>query len=253
MKRITSLQNPLVKEAVRLRKKSEREKSGLFLVEGHAEFTKLLNAGWDYEHLFICPEMAPKMNLDGQIECTPEVFDKISYRESPDGVLAIARKKIQTLYDFKKGPLYIIAESIEKPGNLGTILRTADAVGVDGLIVCDPCTDIYNPNVVRASLGTLFSVPIVEASNEEALQWLQERHIQTVAAMPEAPQSYTKTDLSKPSAIIVGAEHQGLSPFWEKASTKKVHLPMRGSADSLNVSVATAVLLYEALRQRESK
>lgn len=253
MKQITSLQNPLVKEVGRLRKKSERDKSGLFLVEGQAEFAKLLGAGWGYEHLFICPELAPKMNLESQIECTPEVFDKISYRENPDGVLAIVRQKKKSLKNLEEGTLYIIAESIEKPGNLGTILRTADAVGVDGLIVCDSCTDIYNPNVVRASLGTLFTVPIVEATNRETLKWLQKNNVQTVAAMPEASKNYTEINFSKSSAIVVGAEHQGLSPFWEEGSSTKVHLPMRGSADSLNVSVATAVLLYEALRQRELK
>ena len=151
----------------------------------------------------------------------------------------------------KKDPFLIIAEAIEKPGNLGTILRSADAAGVDGVIVCDPCTDIYNPNVVRASVGTLFTIPVVEAAGQETLQWLQEKGIKVVAATPSAEEEFTQTCLTGPVAIAVGTEQLGLSALWMDASAIKVRIPMHGVADSLNVATATTLLLYEVVRQRQ--
>lgn len=186
-----------------------------------------------------------------------KAFQKMSYRDRPDGLLAIAPQKKMTLRDLsiqKKGPqlpFYVVAEAIEKPGNLGTILRSSDAVGVSGLIVCDRCTDIYNPNVVRASVGTLFSVPTVEAEGEETLRWLKEQGVAILAATPQAVHEFTQVDLVRPLAIAVGTEQLGLSERWMQQADLQVRIPMNGIADSLNVAMATTLLLYEVYRQRQ--
>ena len=190
------------------------------------------------------------------VHCIPHVFEKLSYRDRPDGLIAIGVHMQMTFADFigrlasKKHPLVVIAESIEKPGNLGTILRSADAAGADGVIVCDRCTDIYNPNVVRASVGTLFSIPVVEVESSKALLWLRERKIKIVAATPSAKESFTEANLMGGIAIVVGTEQLGLSEQWIHAADIRVRIPMHGEADSLNVAMATTLLLYECLRQR---
>jgi TrmH family RNA methyltransferase len=182
------------------------------------------------------------------------VFQKLSYRDRPDGLIAIASKNPLSLGSLKSRalPFYLIAEGIEKPGNLGTILRSSDAVKVDGVIVCDPCTDIYNPNVVRASVGTLFTQPVVEAEGEETFQWLKKQGITILAATPAADLDYTQANLNCPLAILVGTEQYGLSRRWLEGADMKVKIPMLGVADSLNVAMATTLLLYEAIRQRSS-
>jgi TrmH family RNA methyltransferase len=190
------------------------------------------------------------------LECAPEVFRKISYRDRPDGLLAIAPQMhtnlqmLEQLLVSQPNPLLVVAEAIEKPGNLGTILRSCDAVGAHALIVCDRCTDIHNPNVVRASVGTLFTVPVVEAKGEEVLRWLRSKKIQILAATPSATHLYTEVAMKGPLAIAVGTEQLGLSHAWMSEADLQVRLPMCGVADSLNVATATTVLLYEALRQR---
>lgn len=264
MLEITSLQNPKVKQVLHLREKRERDKTGLFLIEGYREILRACDAGWQISQLMICQELFLGSNEPTLIKrlsekkcevisLTPLVFEKISYRDRPDGLLAIAPQKNLKLKDLEiseKNPFYVVAEAIEKPGNLGTILRSSDGVGVDGLIVCDRCTDIYNPNVVRASVGTLFTVKTVQTTGEETLQWLKDQKIQILAATPSAAKEFTDVDLTGPIAIAVGTEQLGLSDRWMKEASIQVRIPMQGVADSLNVAMATTLLLYEALRQR---
>ncbi len=261
---ISSLQNPLVKEAVFLRdKKSVRDEKGKFLVEGYRELLRAVDAGVRIEALFFCESLFLGSNEKALIQrikergaklylCTAPVFHKLSYRDRPDGLLAMAAQMDWTLekIPLKANPLLVIAEAIEKPGNLGTILRSSDAAGVDALIVCDRCTDIHNPNVVRASVGTLFTIPVVEASGEETFRWLKEKGISIAAATPHAKKLFTEVDMSGPLAIAVGTEQLGLSELWMKEADLQVRIPMLGVADSLNVATATTLLLYEALRQR---
>lgn len=270
MLQITSVHNPKVKLAMHLRDKRDRDKTGLFLIEGYREIFRASNANWNIETLFICSELFLGTNEPALIkrlasngtkiyDCSKPVFKKISYRDRPDGLLAIAPQRKLTLADLEfcmkktQAPLFVVAEAIEKPGNLGTILRSSDAVGVDGLIVCDRCTDIFNPNVVRASVGTLFTVPTVEESGETTLEWLKAHELTILAATPQAEHLYTEVDLTKPIAIAVGTEQLGLSDRWMKQATGQVRIPMCGVADSLNVAMATTLLLYEALRQRHQK
>lgn len=263
---ISSLQNPRVKEVIRLRDRSEREESGKFLIEGYRELLRAANAHRPIEVLFICPELFLGSNEEALItqicargavliSCSETVFRKMSYRDRPDGLLASAAQQHLSLQHLdglvqQKSPLFIIAEAIEKPGNLGTILRSSDAVGVDALIVCDRCTDIHNPNVVRASVGTLFTVPVLEADGSETLRWLKEHGVSILAATPSAQVEYTDVDMTGPLAIAVGTEQLGLSQLWMDNADIQVKIPMCGVADSLNVAMATTLLLYEALRQR---
>lgn len=265
---LTSLQNPQVKQAIHLRDRHERDKTNLFLIEGYREILRATDAGWKIQKIFTCSDLFLGSNEPALIQrlasrgtqvltCSEKVFRKISYRDRPDGLLAIAPQKALTLDDLKKEqkqselPFYVVAEAIEKPGNLGTILRSSDAVGVSGLIVCDRCTDIFNPNVVRASVGTLFTVPTVEAEGEETLQWLKAQGIAILAATPHASHEFTQVDLARPLAIAVGTEQLGLSERWMQQADLQVRIPMNGVADSLNVAMATTLLLYEVLRQRQ--
>lgn len=256
MGKIESLQNPKIKRAKKLWKRRERDETGLFLIEGYRE---LLRANVPIDMLFICPDLFLGSNEQALIEklnaetyvVDKKVFLSLSYRDRPDGLLAIAKQQHHGLEILGgENPLYIVAESIEKPGNLGTILRAADGAGADGVIVCDRCTDIFNPNVVRASTGTLFAVPVVETTSVECLKWLEKNGIGIIAATPQAERPYTEVDLSGPIAIAVGTEQYGLSDQWMQQTLVKI--PMLGVADSLNVALATGLLLYEALRQRSS-
>lgn len=265
---LTSLQNPRIKAAVRLRDRRERDATSSFLVEGYRELTRALEASWPLETLFFCEELFLGENEAALLQkvqrqggelwsCTRAVFEKISYRDRPDGLLGIAKQQPRSLSFLEQRcsahsqpPFLVVAEAIEKPGNLGTILRSGDAVGVDGVILADACTDLYNPNVVRASTGILFSLPVIAASTEETLLWLRQQGIRILAATPAATVEYTEADLTVPLAVVVGTEQLGLSSSWLEAADLKVRLPMHGVADSLNVATATTVLLYEALRQR---
>lgn len=261
MKQIESTANPLIKQIVRLKERRERKKSGLFLIEGYREITRAIEGSVVIEKLFVAPELFLGSNeqglmskVQGEIINVPKnLFSKISYRDRPDGLLAIAKQMHLGLDALpkKKPEFFLLAESIEKPGNLGSILRSCDGAGVQGCIVCDRCTDIYNPNVVRSSVGTLFTLPTIETSSEEAYQLLKNRGVQILAATPHANQNYTQVDLSGPLAIAVGSEQLGLSDFWMEKADLQVKIPMMGKADSLNVAAATTILLYEALRQRQ--
>ena len=240
------------------------------LVEGYDEIQLALSAGHKPQTLLSSPEIdsrsisglsaeTRRVATEGSVETltvTRAVFEKISYRENPDGWLAIfpiPHSTFETLESdslLSKVPLIIVAESIEKPGNLGAILRTADAAGVDALLLCDPRVDLWNPNVVRASRGAVFSVPVVEGDNASALEWLKTRRMRVVAATPSADEIYSNANLRESVAIAVGTEDAGLTDFWLQNADVKVKIPMMGRVNSLNVSVSTALILYEAVRQR---
>lgn len=259
---ISSRHNPKVKELLRLYKHRDREEAGLFLIEGYRELSRALDANHPLQSLFICPEFylgSHEEELLKRVDvpiyiCTPPVFEALSYRDRPDGLIAIAPMQHHNLDSLTShNPFYVVAEAIEKPGNLGTILRSADGAGADGVIVCDACTDLFNPNVVRASVGTLFTQPVVSCDAEALEPWLKAHKITIVAATPSATQLYTDVDLTGPLAIFVGTEQYGLSARWMGPDVLKVRIPMCGVADSLNVAMATTLLLYEVLRQRSVK
>jgi TrmH family RNA methyltransferase len=258
---ITSLQNPLIKHIVKLRDdKKQRKQDGLMLVEGFDEISLAISAGHKPQTLLSSPELAStQIAFDSAetINVTRAVFEKMSYRDNPDGYLAIFPIPSATFANMESGsslpnsPLIIIAESIEKPGNLGAILRTADAARVDAVLLCDPRVDLWNPNVVRASRGTVFSVPVVECDNASALEWLKSKKMRVLAATPSADVLYSAVDLRHPVAIAVGTEDEGLTDFWMQNADLRVKIPMLGKVNSLNVSVSTALIVYEAVRQRQ--
>jgi len=254
---ITSLQNSKIKNVVLLGQKSkERNKQQLFPVEGKREIIMASCAGYTIDTLFVCSGFLceEKIAANNIYEVNKKVFDKIAYRENSDGLLALVKPK-ETTFDnlqIQANPFIIILESVEKPGNLGAILRTADAANVDAVIICDPKSDIYNPNVIRSSLGCVFSVKNITCTSEQALEWLHTNNITTYAAELNATQWYYNEDYTKGSAIIMGTESEGLSDFWLKNTKKHIKIPMKGKADSLNVSVSTAILTFEAMRQRET-
>lgn len=259
---ITSLQNPKIKAAIALRDRRERSETNLFLIEGYRELKRAIDAGWKIETLFTCEEFflgenEPALIASAQTRpftCSKEVFQKLSYRDRPDGFIAIAPQVHRGLPDLSsqkpQNPLYLVALQIEKPGNLGTMLRSADAAGASGVILSDPTTDLFNPNVVRASVGTLFTQPIYEIGEEELLAYFKQQKITTVAATPSASLEFTRARLDGPLAILVGSEQYGLPAHWLKNADLCLRIPMKGVADSLNVSAAATLLLYEALRQR---
>ena len=264
---ITSTSNPKIKQVVALRDRRDRDATGLFLIEGYREISRALTGAVVFDQIFYCEEMflgsneqellaSCKKQGASLIKTAPHIFSKISYRDRPDGLLAVAKKMNLTLDAIEgrlpphKSPLIVIAEAIEKPGNLGTIIRSSDAAGVDLVIVANGCTDIYNPNVVRASVGTLFTIPVVETSNEEALSFCMRHHINLLAATPEGKAIYTDVPMREPLGIVVGTEQLGLTSFWKEACHTRVRIPMAGVADSLNVATATTLFLFEAVRQR---
>ncbi len=251
---ITSVQNERVKRIIRLqRKASERHAEGLTVIEGAREVSRAIENGWQPVELWFCPELGGEKPGAGKcFQCSRAVFEKISYREGPDGVLAVGPLVGKTLAELKlsKNPLILVAEGLEKPGNLGALLRTADGAGADAVIICDSATDLNNPNVIRASIGTLFYLPVAEATSEETIAFLKGRGIKIYSAVPDAGTVYTEVDLTDPVAIVVGAEDTGLSGHWKGQADSNIKIPMRGKNDSLNVSVSAAILLYEAVRQR---
>ncbi|HMD80082.1 MAG TPA: RNA methyltransferase [Anaerolineales bacterium] len=253
---ITSSQNPRVKYIVRLRDdKRQRQKDGLMLVEGFDEVQLALAAGYKPQSVLTAPELVARQIDEVSAESITvnrPVFEKMSYRQNPDGWLAvfpIPRISLDNL-KLRPSPLMIVAESIEKPGNLGAILRTADAAKVDALLVCDPQVDAYSPNVVRASRGAIFTVPVIETSSAQAAVFLQRNGIRILAATPSAKDEFTRQDLRGPLAVAVGTEDEGLSEFWLSQADIAVKIPMLGKVNSLNVSVSTALIIYEAIRQR---
>lgn len=263
MEEISSVQNARVKRIVKLqRKASFRRAEGLTVIEGAREVSRAIENGWmptevwvgspDGLSLFQCLE--EKLGAGSVcFQASEEVFDKISYRENSSDLLAVGPLVGKTLEELElpDNPLILVAEGVEKPGNLGALLRTADGAGADAVVVCDAATDLNNPNVIRNSIGTLFYLPIAEASTEKTIAFLKEKNIRILSAVPDAENIYTDCDLTGPLAIAVGAEDQGLSNHWKKSADLNVKIPMLGKNDSLNVSVSAAIFMYEAVRQRE--
>jgi len=261
---ITSSQNPKIKEVIKLRKANQRKKSDLIIIEGEKEIGLALAAGVKIKELFVAPNIinsplergrgvfSSRTNVIDVTELSSEVFSKISFRENADGYLSLAKPRYLSLEKIKlsKSPLVVILESVEKPGNLGAILRTCDAAGADALIVIDQQTDIYNPNVIRSSLGTVFTKQVVVADFTDVQSWLKKNKIKSYAATPNTDQYFTEMDFRGATAIVIGTEHEGLSDKWLEAADCKIKIPMFGKIDSLNASVSAAVLLYEAVRQR---
>jgi len=257
---INSSNNQKIKDIVKLKKASERKAKQIVVVDGAREIELAKKSGNEILELFYCPELIKKevkdffgLNSEKITETSSAVFEKICYKESPDGYLALVRARTQTLRQLKlsKKPLLVILEAVEKPGNLGAILRSSYAAGVEAIIINDNQTDIYNPNVIRASEGFIFNLPVVVASIEETRDWLRENKIISLAAATSGKNNYTKEKMGGPLAIVLGSEAFGLSDKWLKSADKLIKIPMAKGIDSLNVSVAAAVLMYEALRQRE--
>lgn len=261
MEKITSLQNTRIKNIAKLSKTKERKSQELFILEGARELTLALSAGYEVDSIFICPELFAKTDyphvLDNvsehyKYEVSEQVFEKVAYREGSDGLIALMKLKSHTLAELKvkKNPFIIVLEAVEKPGNLGAILRTADAAQADAVIICDPLTDVYNPNAIRSSVGCIFTVPVAVCTSSEALIWLKQKGIISYAAELKASEWYQDVDYTTPSAIVMGTEADGLTEFWLNNADKRIKIPMRGKIDSLNVSVSTAVITFEAMRQR---
>lgn len=262
-KLITSLQNARIKKLVTLQQKSsERRKTGLFVVEGVREVSHCVNAGFRIDSLFFCPEIMRNnpeaAHLPGLLrqtdgyQVTKEVYDKMAYRGGTEGVMAVVEARRKTLQDLRlpSSPLLVVLESVEKPGNLGAVLRSADAAAADAVIVCDPLTDLYNPNLIRSSIGSAFTIPLVACSSEECIAFLKAKGIRILTAQLQDSRLYYDTDMTRGTALVMGTEATGLTNLWRAAADAHIRIPMLGQLDSLNVSVSTAILLFEAVRQR---
>ncbi len=264
VERITSAQNAGIKRVARLRTRKSRDARGLTIVEGVREVRQALRAGLKLHMAYICREGTYHCpddllaELDAArikiIDASCVVYDKIAYGDRTEGVLALVEQPVRTLPDLKLSarPFIVVMESVEKPGNLGAVLRTCDGAGVEALLVCDERTDPYNPNIVRASLGAAFTVPMVTCTGKEAFDFLSVRQIPSFAAVVQATENYFEKDMRGACAIVLGSEQEGLSDFWRRSATEKVRIPMSGKVDSLNVSVSAAIMIYEAVRQRSS-
>ena len=257
---ITSLQNRHIKSVVKLTHNArERSKQNLFIIEGARELSMAVKGKYTVAQLFVCEELLSRVGeeLIAKIDAPKElvstdVFRKMAYRDDSGGVIAVCEQKHLSLEGVQLSdiPFIIVIEAIEKPGNLGAILRTADAACVDAVVICDPISDIYNPNTIRSSIGCVFSRQLITCTSEQALNWLKRNGIRVLAATPEATQNYYETEFTNPTAIVMGSEADGLTNFWLENATGLIKIPMLGYADSLNVSVSTAILTFEALRQR---
>ena len=253
---ITSVQNTRIKHVAALQQKSsQRREEGLFVVEGQRELEHCIACGYEIVELFVMDGL----NYTGDqpaTHVTQQVYEKMAYRGSTEGIIAVVKAKDHQLSPLKlplstkRNPLIVVLESVEKPGNLGAILRTAEAASVDAVIVCDPLTDLYNPNVIRASIGGIFSVPTATCSSEECIAFLKERGIRILTAQLQDSYDYYDYDMAHATAIVMGTESTGLTPVWREAASAHIRIPMLGRLDSLNVSVSAAILMYEAVRQR---
>jgi TrmH family RNA methyltransferase len=245
-----------------LEKPRERRKQQLFIIEGKKEIALAVEAGYKIGNIFFCDEITSLAEIPEQLQedkliipVSKDVFDKIAVRESTGGVIAVAEQKAHLLSQIKlrKNPLVLILESVEKPGNLGAILRTADAAAVDAVVICDPQTDFYNPNVIRSSVGCVFTNQLAAVTTEEAISWLKKNHLRIFCTSLQASKPYHQIDFAQPCAIVMGTEATGLSEAWTKNSDSNIIIPMQGKIDSMNVSNATAVVVFEAMRQRGFK
>ena len=251
--RISSAQNPKVKRLLALQEKSSlRRETGLFVVEGRREIERCVASGFTVDTLFVCPEIAGDFAAAGKVfTLSRGVYEKVAYRGGTEGVMAEVKARHLSLEDLQlpENPLVVVMESVEKPGNLGAVLRTADAAGADTVLVCDPLTDLYNPNLIRASLGAVFSLPVVCCTTPQAIAFLKERGIRILTAQLQ-DKPYYGTEMTAGTALVMGSEALGLGDAWRTAADAHILIPMNGIVDSLNVSVSAAILLYEAVRQR---
>ncbi len=260
MKQITSSQNPFVKSLIQLQEKAKaRKQSGTFLIEGMREIELAIKGKYEIETVLFLPELISSQQItklsNNQIdivEISKEVYQKLAYRDTTEGILAIAKTKFLRLTDLKlpENPLILVMEAIEKPGNIGAVLRTCDAAKIDAVIIANPKTDLYNPNIVRSSVGCLFTNQIATGSNEEVIDFLIKNNINFYTATLQNATSYHTQDYTMPTALVVGAEATGLSELWREKTTQNIIIPMQGEIDSMNVSVAAAILIFEAKRQR---
>lgn len=253
---ITSKTNPKIKNVVRLQKASERREQNRIIIEGEREIERSIACGFVSDILFVCPTLLRhevRLKANCIEEVSEEVFEKIAYREGSDGLLSVSVPKYSKLEDFKPdkpNPLILVLQTVEKPGNLGAIMRTADAAGVDAVIVADPQTDIFNPNAIRASIGCMFSVPVFTCDSSTCIKWLKDNNIKIYCTYLKASIDYLEADFRGPSAIVMGTEATGISDLWVNAADQNIIIEMKGIADSLNVSVSTAIVTFEAVRQR---
>jgi len=260
-KQIISIQNPFIKQLVQLKEKSrERKKTGLFLIEGLREISLAIKGNYDIETILFCLDVVTEEQIDSLanrtidlIEISKEVYEKLAYRDTTEGILAVAKSKNHSISNLKfnnKNPLILVAEAPEKPGNIGALLRTADAANIDAVIIANPKTDLYNQNIIRSSVGCLFTNQIATGSTTEIIKFLKAENIHIYCAALQASVKYHTQDYIKPTAIVVGTEATGLSEDWLKESNQNIIIPMQGEIDSMNVSVAAGILIFEAKRQR---
>jgi len=264
---IQSRQNEQIKNLVKLRERKHRERQNRFLVEGLRELGHAIGAGFEIETLYFCPELFPSQAHTALIESirqdsatqlvriSEDAFSKATFREGPDGLIGLTRQQNGCLDDLvlTESPLLLVLEGIEKPGNLGAILRSADGAGADAVILVDCVLDLYNPNAIRSSQGLIFALPIVTTTQQELGPWLKRHQIQSLAATPDTQHYHWDVDYTQPSALFFGSESDGLSDYWLQHATMRLRIAMAGRADSLNVAAAAAVCLYEARRQRSSR
>ena len=261
MEKITSVQNSKIKNLKRLEKAAERKAQNLILIEGLREIVLAHRAGYEIESLFVCDEILKEQKeyslkelsvTNYELGITKQVYHSLAYRETTEGVIATAKPKNHSIENLqlKNNPLFLVIEAVEKPGNLGAMLRTSDAAGVDAVIICDAKTDVYNPNVIRSSIGTVFTNQIAVCETSEAIEYLKRKKIKTYAAELNAKKLHNEQNFKTGTAIIVGTEATGLSDEWMNAADEKIKIPMLGKIDSLNVSVSAGILLFEAVRQR---
>lgn len=260
MKEITSTQNSYIKNLLKLQEKSrERKKQGLFIIEGKREIELAINSKYQILTILIIDSNISDLNFSDDIEIikiSKEIYQKLAYRESTEGIIAIAKTKnldVNNIQFKNKNPLILVAEGIEKPGNIGALLRTADAANIDAVFIANPKSDLYNPNIIRSSVGCVFTNQIAIGSSEEIIKFLNEKNINIFAATLQNSNEYYKESFKSPTAIVVGTEATGLTEIWREAATKNINIPMQGKIDSMNVSVAAAVVLFEAKRQRDFK
>ncbi len=260
---ITSTANQRVKDVVKLRDRRHRDETGLTVIDGAREISRAVCTGVELVTVFFCAEFLKEEEArqvketlaNGKaelIEVAPPVFEKLAFGERREGLLAVARPRSSTwaVLDKKDRPFVVVLEGVEKPGNLGAVLRSCDGAGVDALVIGGAGTDVFNPNVIRASLGTVFAVPVIQSAEGEALEFFRKRNIRVVATTPSASRCYDEEDLSLPLAVVLGNEQEGLKNFWLEKCDARIKLPMQGQADSLNVSNTAAILVYEVLRRK---
>lgn len=259
--KITSARNERIRQVLELQEKSRTRRAlGLFVVEGRRELEHCLEAGYEIDSVFWCPEILPELPLEligGDVpvsELTAELYGRIAYRGGTEGLVARVKSRPHTLEDLalKENPLIVVLESVEKPGNLGAVFRSADAAGADAVIICDPLTDLYNPNLIRSSIGGVFTVQSAVCDSASAISWLKARGMKILTAQLQDSSWYYDVDMKGGTAIVIGTEATGLTEQWREAADAHIRIPMLGALDSLNASVSAAILLFEAVRQRNS-